>query len=631
MKKNLLFSTRLKQLVAVVFLLTANFANAQAPTIASFSPTNAEVGDAVTITGTGFDATPANNIVYFGGVQAKVSSATTTTLSVIVPNGSSRDFIAVTTNGQTALTSKKFSLINNNIASITTSPLSFAASVTVSNIAAGGESAGNTNDVIVGVADFDNDGWPDVFKGGVNNININRNLLKGTNTTFTASNFSSPINYTVSGTVRTVAIADIDSDGKLDIVTGSTLGLSILRNTSTSGVISFAAAVNVTTSTTSIRIADFNFDGKLDVAAVSGGNLNIFTNNSTVGSVVFNTPNAIALSSTGFYGLDLGDLNNDGKIDIVVSKTNSTDVIVNNSSIGSLSLSNSFNIAIGHVYVIVDDLDKDGKNDIYLYNKYLKNNYTTGSLTSSNFTTYTNTLVDEGSSGSSSLDLNGDAYPEIYLGAWWSHLWLYINNATGTPASIFSNRQTFVRGNAVAADLNGDQKVDMITSNVTDTNIGLTRNTITSVSGVFATCSLTAFTQCSASPSTAQTISISGTNLTSDIVIAAATNFEYSLDNTTFSSTLTIPQVSGTVAATNVYVRYNRADLGSENVNISISSSIAAGARKLILAAWFSITCINYRELIFSDWSNYNFNRKCFSKYNITLGVFKYGCCYCKF
>jgi gliding motility-associated-like protein len=556
--------------------------------ISSISPSGAEVGDIVSISGTGFNATPANNIVYFGGVQAKVSSASATSLSVVVPNGSSRHFVTVTTNGSTVLSSKKFNIINNNISSITTSPLSFAASVTVTNIAAGGESAGNTNDVIVGVADFDNDGWPDVFKGGVNAININRNLLKGTNTTFAASNFSSPINYAVSGTVRTVAVADIDSDGKLDIVTGSTTGLSILRNTSTTGVISFAAAVNVSTSTTSIRIADFNFDGKLDVAAVAGANLNIFTNNSTAGSIAFNTPNAIVLSGTGFYGLDLGDLNNDGKIDIVVSKSGTTDVIVNNSSTGSLSLTNSFSIAIGHVYVIVDDLDKDGKNDIYLYNKYLKNSYASGGLLSTNFTTYTNTLVDEGSSGSSSLDLNGDAYPEIYLGAWWSHLWMYINNATGTPTSIFSNRQTFVRGNAAAADLNGDQKVDMITSNVTDLNIGLTRNTISPASGIYATCSLTAFTQCSASPSTTQTISISGTNLTSDIVIAAAPNFEYSLDNTTFSSTLTLAHVSGTVAATNVYVRYNRADLGSENVNITISSSIAAGARKLILSAFGS-------------------------------------------
>ena len=567
---------------------SSNFTVVIPPSLSSITPTNAEVGDVVTISGTGFDATASNNIVYFGNVQAKVNAATTSSLSVIVPNGSTRDFISVVTNGYVLYSSKKFNLINKNIGAITTSPLGFTSVGTVANIAGGGESAGNTNDIIVGAGDFDNDGWSDIFKGGVNNISVNRNLLKGTNTTLSSSHFSSATNYAVSGTVRTVAVADVDGDGKLDIITGSTSGLSILRNTSNYGSISFAAAVNISTSTTSIRVADFNYDGKVDIAAVSGGNLNIFSNNSTLGSIAFNSPVATALSTTGFYGLDLGDLNNDGKVDIVVSLGGTTNVIINNSTAGNLALTNSFTIAIGHVYVIVDDLDKDGNNDIYLYNKYLKNGFVSGTLTSANFTTYTNSLVDEGSSGSSSVDLNGDAYPEIFLGAWWSHLWLYINNATGTPASIFSNRQTFVRGNAEALDINGDQKVDMITSNVTDATIGITQNTMSPASGVYATCSLNAFTQCSASPSTSQTISVSGTGLTSDISIAAAPNFEYSLDNTTFSSSLTLPQVSGTVAATTVYVRYNRADLGSEKVDITLSSSIAAGARKLIIAAFGS-------------------------------------------
>ena len=95
------------------------------PTITSFSPTNAEVGTTITITGTGFSTTAANNIVYFGGIGATVTSATATALSVIVPNGSARGFISVTTGGLTALTSKDFNLINYNIASITTSPFYF--------------------------------------------------------------------------------------------------------------------------------------------------------------------------------------------------------------------------------------------------------------------------------------------------------------------------------------------------------------------------------------------------------------------------------------------------------------------------------------------------------------------------
>ena len=44
-------------------------------TITSFSPTSGLVGTEVTITGTGFDATSANNVVYFGATAASVTAA----------------------------------------------------------------------------------------------------------------------------------------------------------------------------------------------------------------------------------------------------------------------------------------------------------------------------------------------------------------------------------------------------------------------------------------------------------------------------------------------------------------------------------------------------------------------------
>ena len=67
--------------------------------------------------------------------------------------------------------------------------------------------------------------------------------------------------------------------------------------------------------------------------------------------------------------------------------------------------------------------------------------------------------------------------------------------------------------------------------------------------------SLTNFSTCRGSASTAQSFTIAGSNLTANVSIGAVSGFEYSTDNTTFSSTLTIPYGSGTVAATTVYVR----------------------------------------------------------------------------
>jgi hypothetical protein len=73
-----------------------------APVIAGINPATAAVGAAVTITGTNFDATAANDIVKFNGTVATVTSATVTQLVVKVPAGGTSGNITVTTPGGTS-------------------------------------------------------------------------------------------------------------------------------------------------------------------------------------------------------------------------------------------------------------------------------------------------------------------------------------------------------------------------------------------------------------------------------------------------------------------------------------------------------------------------------------------------
>ena len=70
------------------FLLAGNkLLLAAAPTISSFAPSTGAVGSPVVITGTNFSTTLANNTVLFGTIQATVTAATSTQLTVIVPVG----------------------------------------------------------------------------------------------------------------------------------------------------------------------------------------------------------------------------------------------------------------------------------------------------------------------------------------------------------------------------------------------------------------------------------------------------------------------------------------------------------------------------------------------------------------
>jgi YD repeat-containing protein len=83
-------------------------ADSGAPTISSFTPSSGLTGSAVTITGTNYDPSPGNNRVHFNLSGAVVNSATSTTLSVTVPNTVGSGRISVTTVGGKATSANDF-------------------------------------------------------------------------------------------------------------------------------------------------------------------------------------------------------------------------------------------------------------------------------------------------------------------------------------------------------------------------------------------------------------------------------------------------------------------------------------------------------------------------------------------
>jgi len=91
------------------------------PTINSFTPGSGPAGTTVTINGSGFNTSTSDNIVYFGAVKAVVASASSNSLLVTVPAGSTYQPISVTTNGQTAFSTKPFQLTFSTIGSLTSS------------------------------------------------------------------------------------------------------------------------------------------------------------------------------------------------------------------------------------------------------------------------------------------------------------------------------------------------------------------------------------------------------------------------------------------------------------------------------------------------------------------------------
>jgi hypothetical protein len=94
----------IQSILTVILACLLFEANAQV-VITGINPTNGPIGSTVTITGSNFDNSPANNIVWFGATKATVASASSTGLTVTVPAGASFSPISVL-NTQTHLSAR---------------------------------------------------------------------------------------------------------------------------------------------------------------------------------------------------------------------------------------------------------------------------------------------------------------------------------------------------------------------------------------------------------------------------------------------------------------------------------------------------------------------------------------------
>ena len=91
-------------------LISTTRTNGSGVSISSFAPTFGNTGITVTITGTGFSTTPAQNAVEFNGVAATVNTATATQLTVTVPATATTGPISVVTPTGTTVASSIFTV-----------------------------------------------------------------------------------------------------------------------------------------------------------------------------------------------------------------------------------------------------------------------------------------------------------------------------------------------------------------------------------------------------------------------------------------------------------------------------------------------------------------------------------------
>ncbi|REH01546.1 hypothetical protein [Flavobacterium aquicola] len=99
-----------------------------------------------------------------------------------------------------------------------------------------------------------------------------------------------------------------------------------------------------------------------------------------------------------------------------------------------------------------------------------------------------------------------------------------------------------------------------------------------------STSGLTAMTTITGTVSAAQTYTVSGSNLTADVIVTAPANFEVSTNNSTYSGSVTLPRTGNVLTPVTVYARV-KASAPSGLYSAAIDNSTTGGTTKSVAVA----------------------------------------------
>ena len=496
------------------------------PIISSFSPRAATIGSTITINGTGFNTDRTKNIVWIGAVQATVLSASTTQLTVAVPQGACNGIVSVTNNGLTGESNRIFSTLFRKIN--TTDTIQFGAAVKLTDPIT--DRNGDN-----GFEDIDRDGKADLFHINLSTkqIIIRRNISVGSQVILDTTryiitipnvyiiNAPQDVNYYISG-----ELVDMDGDGLKDILlTGmfkyyvpsccDSIFVAYLKNESVPGKPSFATAKMVYSDYVYAYNAyygftkDINRDGKPDVLLFTAkGDGHILSNTSNSSSFQFNTfRGGLGISAYGAYPkVNLIDLNDDGKPEVFLDRLpfgyyNASFILGQNLSTASIPnfivapLQYVSRFQSTEMGIKVVDLNNDGKLDIsFLSNRLRDTSFKNGLLLTNSqvhsFSIFQNlSTIDTAKIGNSKelfldsvlkgvrafevADLNSDQLPDlIFARSDTNAISVFINRSTATdfkfsnPIHLSYSPNSTNINSIKLTDLNGDGIPDIVLQNL---------------------------------------------------------------------------------------------------------------------------------------------------------------------
>ncbi len=368
---------------------------------------------------------------------------------------------------------------------------------------------------------------------------------------------------------KTASVADLDSDGRPDVVTANQDGstISVLKGT---GGGAFAAPVQYPTCSRAheAAIGDLNGDGKLDVAVACWGG--------TVISVLLGNGDGTFRPKVDYgvgsqpHSIAIKDFNNDAKLDLAVADYGSAQVSVLR-GVGDGTFQGAVNYTVGTQphSVRSGDLNGDGKPDLVTANagsntvSVLLGN---GDGTFAAAQSYATGSVPKGIAIG---DVNGNGVPDVVTANTAGNGDGVTGNPGGDRVSVLLGTGTgtlaaptdFLVGqtpfSVYLADLNGDGKLDLATANWDSNDVTVRLNTTSGGGPAFSVTSVT--------PTAGATGVPASSNVTA--------SFSADLDQSTVNGSTVMLQQGAT--AVPAQVSYNAP---SRTVTLDPTSDLQAGA-----------------------------------------------------
>jgi len=324
--------------------------------------------------------------------------------------------------------------------------------------------ATGTNSFSATLGDVNGDGRLDIIAANYNSDNVS--VLLGTGGSAITATFSPQQTFATGASPRSVAMGDVNKDGKLDLITAN-------YNSSTASVLlgdgsgTFQTKVDFTTGgyPKFVTLGDVNSDGKLDLITANDYDPTV--------SVLLGNGNGTFQTKVDFTtasepeSVTLGDVNGDGILDIISANGSSANVslLLGNGN-GTFRAKTDFATGSLPRGVTFSDVNSDGRLDIITANR--NSNTVSVLLGNGNGTFQTQATYATGSQPSFVTlgDVNGDGRLDlITANSGTTTASVLLGNGNGT----FQTKADFTTGSAPYAvalsDMNGDGKLDLIVSN----------------------------------------------------------------------------------------------------------------------------------------------------------------------